>query len=82
MFNIVLLKYKIFSICERRVPKEDENGIPHIVGGITNDLYAVPIKKSLPRSPDENDKGSSPEKEWDSQNHLPPGWEKHEGMIR
>ncbi|XP_056648212.1 protein Fe65 homolog isoform X2 [Diorhabda carinulata] len=59
--------------------KEDENGIQHIVGSITNDLYAVPMRK-CPKSLDQIDKLNSPdpEKEWDSQNELPPGWEKHE----
>ncbi|KAG5881121.1 hypothetical protein JTB14_032296 [Gonioctena quinquepunctata] len=67
------------SLCEKRVKtKEEDNGIKHIVGNITNDLYAVPMKKCSPKSPGDLDKLSSPEKEWDSQNELPAGWEKHE----
>ncbi|CAG9819585.1 unnamed protein product [Phaedon cochleariae] len=67
------------NLCEQMViTKEDDNGIPHIVGNITNDLYAVPMKKFSPKSPQQIDKSDSPEKEWNSQNELPPGWEKHE----
>ncbi|CAG9859848.1 unnamed protein product [Phyllotreta striolata] len=60
-----------------KITNEDENGIQHIVGSITNDLYAVPMKK-CPKSTEQIDKINTPEKEWDSQNELPPGWEKHE----
>ncbi|VEN63171.1 unnamed protein product [Callosobruchus maculatus] len=64
------------NICEQ-ANKEDGNGIPHIVGNITNDLYAIPVKKYSQKYSADLDK-CSPEKEWDSQNELPPGWEKHE----
>ncbi|XP_050508540.1 protein Fe65 homolog isoform X2 [Diabrotica virgifera virgifera] len=60
-----------------KMTKEDENGIQHIVGNITNDLYAVPMRKCQ-KNIDQIDTNNSPEKEWDSQNELPPGWEKHE----
>ncbi|CAH0560243.1 unnamed protein product [Brassicogethes aeneus] len=63
------------TLCEQRVITKDEDGVPHIVGHINNDLYAIPIKKSQ-KSP-ENLKLHSPEKEWNSCD-LPPGWEKHE----
>nr|XP_023021128.1 protein Fe65 homolog isoform X3 [Leptinotarsa decemlineata] len=66
------------SLCEKRVLAKEDNGIKHIVGNVTNDLYAVPMKKCSPKSHDDLDKLNSPEKEWDSQNELPPGWEKHE----
>ncbi|CAH1104122.1 unnamed protein product [Psylliodes chrysocephalus] len=60
-----------------KMTKEDENGIQHIVGSITNDLYAVPMRK-CPKPADQIETINSPEKEWDNQNELPPGWEKHE----
>ncbi|CAH1989960.1 unnamed protein product [Acanthoscelides obtectus] len=63
------------SICDQTNNKEDENAIPHIVGNITNDLYAIPVKRYAQKA--DLDK-CSPEKEWDCQNELPPGWEKHE----
>ncbi|CAG9828007.1 unnamed protein product [Diabrotica balteata] len=63
-----------------KMTKEDENGIQHIVGNITNDLYAVPMRKCQ-KNIDQIDTNNSPEKEWDSQNELPPGWEKHEGRV-
>uniref|UniRef100_A0A6P7G6F4 Protein Fe65 homolog n=1 Tax=Diabrotica virgifera virgifera TaxID=50390 RepID=A0A6P7G6F4_DIAVI len=66
----------IFPLFEK-MTKEDENGIQHIVGNITNDLYAVPMRKCQ-KNIDQIDTNNSPEKEWDSQNELPPGWEKHE----
>lgn len=56
----------------------DHNGIRHIVGNVTNDLYALPMKNCLKNPMDHTDK-TSPEKEWETQNKLPPGWEKHEG---
>lgn len=36
------------------------------------------MKRCLKKSHDQIDT-LSPEKEWDNQNELPPGWEKHEG---
>lgn len=67
-----------FSSCEKRAMKEEQNGIQHMVGNITNDLYALPIKKCMRKTHDQIDT-LSPEKEWDNRNELPPGWEKHEG---
>lgn len=71
---------KNFSTCDKRALNEDQNGIQHIVGNITNDLYALPMKKCLKKIHNQADKLSI-EKEWDMQNELPPGWEKHEGNI-
>ncbi|XP_049825299.1 protein Fe65 homolog isoform X2 [Aethina tumida] len=60
-------------LCEKqqRVITEDVDGVPHIVGHLNNDLYAIPMKKSPP------EKLKTPEKDWDGC-ELPPGWEKHE----
>lgn len=68
------------NTCENRTLQADHNGIQHIVGNITNDLYALPMKKCLEIAHDQIDKISS-EKDWNSQNKLPPGWEKHEGQY-
>lgn len=38
------------------------------------------MKKCVENSHDQIEK-LSPEKEWVSQNKLPPGWEKHEGKY-
>lgn len=70
--------FRFYSICEKR-NKDDGDGIPHIVGHINNDLYAIPVKKISQHSP-EKLKLNSPEKEWNNENPLPPGWEKHEGI--
>ncbi|KAJ8938632.1 hypothetical protein NQ318_015931 [Aromia moschata] len=70
------------NICEKKIiTKDNDNGILHIVGDVTNDLYAVPMKKSNHKSSEHITKTTSPEKEWDTQNELPPGWEKHEGKA-
>lgn len=55
--------------------------IPHIVGGLNNDLYAIPVKKFSKTSPPEKcNEILSPDQEWDRDKMiLPPGWEKHEG---
>lgn len=68
------------STCENRTLQADQNGIQHIVGNITNDLYALPMKKCLELAHDQINK-LSPEKDWNSHNKLPPGWEKHEGQY-
>lgn len=52
----------------------------HIIGNITDDLYAIPMKKCDQKTTDQR-KSINSEKEWNSQNELPPGWEKHEGKY-
>lgn len=50
-----------------------------MVGQITNELYALPMKKCLKNSEEQINK-DSPEEGWRNQNKLPPGWERHEGI--
>lgn len=52
-----------------------------MVGSITDDLYAIPMKKYDQRTPDQRNLSTNAAKEWNSQNKLPPGWEKHEGKL-
>lgn len=80
-FKVFFETLSIFSLCDRRtIDKDEENTIQHIVGSITNDLYALPMKKCKQKSSDQID-SITPEKELNSQNELPPGWEKHEGNV-
>lgn len=64
------------NICEK-IASQNEDHIPHIVGGINNDLYAVPVKKFNKISTPEKCNNITPDQEW-APNTLPPGWEKHE----
>ncbi|XP_060532053.1 protein Fe65 homolog isoform X2 [Cylas formicarius] len=70
------------NLCEN-MAKENGDLVPHIMGNLTNDLYAVPVKRSNKKSnssPEKCNKISSlsPDHDWDNQSDLPPGWEKHE----
>lgn len=71
-----------FSICQK-MATQNEDLIPHIVGDINNDLYAIPVKKFSKTSPPEKcNEIISPDQEWDRvKDVLPPGWEKHEGKF-
>lgn len=65
------------SLCEKEKRiKDGDESVPHIVGGITNDLYAIPVKKCNQRSPEKQI--NSPDSKWSNENSLPSGWEKHE----
>ncbi|KAF5269780.1 hypothetical protein FQA39_LY08561 [Lamprigera yunnana] len=71
-----------YNICEKTTKnnidnREEDIGIPHIVGHLNNDLYAIPVKRRNPKSPEEIE-SSSPDKERSDETDLPPGWEKHE----
>ncbi|XP_030749836.1 protein Fe65 homolog isoform X3 [Sitophilus oryzae] len=63
------------SLCDKMT--ENEDSVPHIVGGLTNDLYAVPVKKFSKSSIEKSNDIISPDEDWDK-DILPPGWEKHE----
>ncbi|XP_048525824.1 protein Fe65 homolog isoform X3 [Dendroctonus ponderosae] len=67
------------SICHT-MATQNSDLIPHIVGGLNNDLYAIPVKKFSKTSPPEKcNEILSPDQEWDRDKIiLPPGWEKHE----
>ncbi|XP_018573705.1 protein Fe65 homolog isoform X2 [Anoplophora glabripennis] len=67
------------NICETKdVSNKDENTeVKHIIGNITDDLYAIPMKKCDKTITDQR-KSINSEKEWSNHNELPPGWEKHE----
>ncbi|XP_066258029.1 protein Fe65 homolog isoform X1 [Euwallacea similis] len=67
------------NICQS-IATQNEDLIPHIMGGINNDLYAVPVKKfTRTTSSEKCDEIISPDQEWDRDKVvLPPGWEKHE----
>ncbi|XP_050308122.1 protein Fe65 homolog isoform X2 [Anthonomus grandis grandis] len=63
------------SICQK-MASQNEDLIPHIMGGLNNDLYALPVKKFNNEKCEEI---ISPDEEWIGKKHvLPPGWEKHE----
>lgn len=70
------LSEKSFKIIKDN--KEEDVIIAHIVGQLNNDLYAVPIKRREQKSLE--DIHSLLEERVDETN-LPPGWEKHEGII-
>lgn len=53
-----------------------------MIGNVTDDLYAIPMKKCDQRTSDQRNRSTNAENQWNSQNELPPGWEKHEGMFR
>ncbi|XP_030749837.1 protein Fe65 homolog isoform X4 [Sitophilus oryzae] len=63
------------DLCDKMT--ENEDSVPHIVGGLTNDLYAVPVKKFSKSSIEKSNDIISPDEDWDK-DILPPGWEKHE----
>lgn len=70
------------SMCEKTEKNNRDNQqldktVPHIPGQLNNDLYAVPVKKRIQKSPDEIEI-YSPDKERSDSTDLPPGWEKHE----
>ncbi|KAL1505805.1 hypothetical protein ABEB36_005282 [Hypothenemus hampei] len=68
------------NLIDNRSICQNEDLIPHIVGGLNNDLYAVPVKKFSKNSSTEKcDEIISPDTEWErDKSILPPGWEKHE----
>lgn len=51
--------------------------IPHVIGQLNSDIYAVPVKRRSPSSPKKLSPPSSPCQD----ENLPAGWEKHEGMF-
>lgn len=59
--------------------REENMGVPHIVGQLNNDLYAIPVKRKTQKS--EEIENTTPDKERSDDNDLPPGWEKHEGKY-
>ncbi|XP_076273871.1 protein Fe65 homolog isoform X3 [Rhynchophorus ferrugineus] len=63
------------SICQKM--SQSDGPVPHMVGGLTNDLYALPIKKFSKSLSDKSNDLITPDQEWD-RDVLPPGWEKHE----
>ncbi|KAB0798918.1 hypothetical protein PPYR_06798 [Photinus pyralis] len=70
------------NICEKTAKNNKDNrdediGIPHIVGQLNNDLYAIPVKRKAQKSPEEIE-SIFPDKERSDETDLPPGWEKHE----
>ncbi|XP_044736073.1 protein Fe65 homolog isoform X2 [Chrysoperla carnea] len=77
------------SVCEKTQKHNQDNSddigdntVPHIQGGLNNDLYAVPVKRrpqnnSPPITGGQHIVNDSPEQERRDEN-LPPGWEKHE----
>lgn len=70
------------NICEKTAKNNKDNrdediGIPHIVGQLNNDLYAIPVKRKTQKSPEEIE-SIFPDKERSDETDLPPGWEKHE----
>ncbi|XP_018900179.1 protein Fe65 homolog [Bemisia tabaci] len=48
--------------------------IPHVIGQLNSDIYAVPVKRRSPSSPKKLSPPSSPCQD----ENLPAGWEKHE----
>lgn len=72
-----------YSISEQATKNKDNQHqkiVPHIPGQLNNDLYAIPVKKKIQASSDDIEI-FSPDKENTDDTDLPPGWEKHEGMI-
>lgn len=80
---ILLIRLFVFLTCSicRTMAAQNEDLIPHIMGGINNDLYAVPVKKfGKTLSSEKCDEIITPDQEWEGGKEvLPPGWEKHEG---
>ncbi|XP_071056763.1 protein Fe65 homolog isoform X2 [Onthophagus taurus] len=69
------------SLCENdeKDNRDDDSNVPHIVGQLNNDLYAIPVKRrQQQKSFDEIDTLSSSDKERCDDSDLPQGWEKHE----
>lgn len=74
----VFFCYSTSEISNNKDNRDEE--VPHIAGQLNNDLYAVPVKRKSQKSPEDVD-CTSPDKERTDENDLPPGWEKHEGLL-
>lgn len=84
-----------YSYCEKPDNETDMGGVPHVEGGLNSDLYAVPVKRRQPKDhKDQKDLPLQPSSEKisgtgdintvdseDKDENLPPGWEKHEGIL-